>query len=182
MRPFTHKPTFPCPAPYLLLAAFLLLHNLLSAHRHIQRALKQTQTALYSRVMSPSPCRGLEGAVLLQGLCSTPLTPLFQGHPPAAGHREQSPPAQASLLCPLRPFAPVPSSRMLARPPATTGLCLQLFCFICSHANCAQRRGDRLQAPRLWVSKVNSPLTAPPWANWQQRASAGLCSVFLSSP
>lgn len=136
-----------------------------------------------------SPLSALNNGLITMerlAICS-PASP----HTRSAGHREQSPPAQASLLCPLRPLAPVPSGRMLAHLPATTGLFCQLFGSICSHANCAQRRGDRLQAPRMWVSEIHGPLTVPPWATPAAEGQGGvrlslslfaLSSVPLVSP
>lgn len=136
-----------------------------------------------------SPLSALNNGLITMerlAICS-PASP----HTRSAGHREQSPPAQASLLCPLRPLAPVPSGRMLAHLPATTGLFCQLFGSICSHANCAQRRGDRLQAPRMRVSEIHGPLTVPPWATPAAEGQGGvrlslslfaLSSVPLVSP
>lgn len=70
-------------------------------------------------------------------------------------------------------------------------LVCQLFGSICSHTNCAQRRGDRLQAPRMWVSEIHGPLTVPPWATPAAEGQGGvrlslslfaLSSVPLVSP
>lgn len=164
------------------------MHTLLSVHQVIQGAPEQTQAVLYFKVTSTSPGRGPTGKeVLLGHLCSISFTPLSLGAP----HRtlllqvtgSKPLPLGHSLLShppkPLRSFSLLLSGWTLTLCPPTNGLCCQLFCSICSRSKCAQREGFDFRS-QMQVSKINGPLTLPPWATYPRAASVELCSVALS--
>lgn len=142
------------------------------------------QGHVYQPRQRPRRKGGSAGAPLLHFIHPLVLGGASQD-PTLAGHREQAPPSWPLSSVPpppkpLRSFSLLLSVWTLTLCPPTNGLCCQLFCSNCSRSKCAQREGLNFRS-QMQVSKINGPLTLPPWATYPRAASVELCSVALSS-